>query len=350
MTISTPTLTDISQSIATAIATRLPGADATPPRSVLGVLTKVLAGAVDGLYGAIESVASDIIYDTASSDSLVRWAGIWGLRQKAPTAAGGGVTFTGTAGAVVPAGAQMSRADGLLYTLAADVTLTSAGGSGTVSCASAGAVTNTDAGGTLTLAAPLSGVSSTVSVGTGGLAGGADLETPAELLARLLLRIQQTPQGGSAADFEEWACSVSGVTRAWVIAGWNGVGTVGVTFMCDDRADPIPLGADVTAVQAAIDAARPVAARTYVFAPTAVPLGFTIHLNPGSTAIEAAVQAELASLIANQCVPGGTLYLSHIWAAIAAAAGEVDFALTAPAANVSVPAGSIITMGTITWA
>jgi uncharacterized phage protein gp47/JayE len=95
---------------------------------------------------------------------------------------------------------------------------------------------------------------------------------------------------------------------------------------------------------------RPVTAKTYVFAPTPVPLNFTIHLNPGSTSIQSAVEAELASLIANQAIPGGTLYLSHIWAAISAASGEVDFTLSFPAANVTVPAGSITTMGAITWA
>jgi uncharacterized phage protein gp47/JayE len=360
MPIVVPDLSTTSKSVASAISTRLPGADSTPPRSVLGVLAKVLSGGVDGLYGAIQTVAAEIIYDTASGDYLARWAAIWGLARQAPVPATGTVVFTGN-NVTVPQGTVLARADGLQYILAAAVTLIGGAGSGTVTCASAGAVTNTAAGGTLGLTSPVAGVASTVTVGSGGLSAGADLEGDESLLARLLLRIQQTPQGGSAADYEEWALGVNGVTRAWIYQGWQGAGTVGVTFMMDKRSNPVPQTADVAAVQAAINAVRPVAAPTFVFAPTPVPLNFTIHLNPSSTAVQAAVTAQLSSLIANQCTPGGTslingqpvagglLYLSHIWAAISAAAGEVDFTLIGPTANVTVPSGSITTMGTVSW-
>ncbi len=363
MPITVPDLPTISTSAASAIATRLPGADATPPRSVLGVLAKVLSGAVDGLYGAILQVAQQIVYDTATSDFLARWAAIWGKTREAPIAATGGVTFTGSAaaGTLVPEGTVLSRSDGLQYVLAAAVELAGGTGSGTVTCTSAGAVTNTPAGGALTLASPPAGIASTATVGSAGLGGGADLESDASLLARLLLRIRQTPQGGSGSDYEEWALDVNAVTRAWVFQWWQGTGTVGVTVMMDGRANPIPLPSDIAVVQAAINTARPVAAPNFVFAPTAVPLNFTIHLNPDSAAIRAAVEAQLASLIANQCTPGGTflvngvptagglLYYSHITAAIAAAAGEVDFTLESPTANVQMPAGSITTMGGVTW-
>jgi len=361
MTISTPGLATLCQSVATAIATRLPGADATPPRSVLGVLTKIIAALVDGLYGAIAKVAANIIYDTASSDYLVRWAGIWGLKLKAPTAASGPVIVTGTSGKTLPAGTRMTRSDGLVYTLDADVTLVDGTGSGTVTCTSAGAVTNTDAGGTLALTSPAGGIASTITIGGGGLSGGADIEKIAALLSRLLDRIRETPQGGSDADFRRWTLAVSGPTRAWVFPAWIGTGTIGVTFLCDDRDDPIPLATDVATVQAAIDVVRPAACRTKVFAATAVPLDFVIHLNPGSDTIRTAVTAQLASLIANKCTPGGTyvvdgvktagglLYLSQIRAAISAAAGEVDYTMTVPGADVQVAQGQITTMGAITW-
>jgi uncharacterized phage protein gp47/JayE len=347
MTYFTPDVDTISLQGAAAIQSFL-GRDSTLPRSPLGVLNKTLSGSVDGLYGEIDSTAADIIYDTASEPALIRWAGIWGLTLKAPTAATGIVSFSGGTG-TVPIGAILVRQDGIQYALQAAVTLEAGVGMGTVVCLSAGAMTNMADGAVLTLMTPTAGVSPDVVVGGDGLSAGADMETAPELLARLLIRIRQTPQGGSAADFEEWALSVPGVTRAWVRPGWNGPGTVGVLFMCDDRTDPIPLTADVAAVQAVINALQPVAGVGYAVAPVAVPLNPSIHLAPGSAAISAAVQADLADLISNECVPGGTLPLTQISATISEAAGVVDFVLSAPVANVTPAAGSITTMGAITW-
>jgi uncharacterized phage protein gp47/JayE len=45
----------------------------------------------------------------------------------------------------------------------------------------------------------------------------------------------------------------------------------------------------------------------------------------------------------------GTLLISRMREAISIAAGEFDHVLISPTANVSVTAGNIITMGTVTW-
>jgi uncharacterized phage protein gp47/JayE len=87
-----------------------------------------------------------------------------------------------------------------------------------------------------------------------------------------------------------------------------------------------------------------------VLAPTAVPLNFTISgLLPATSAVQAAVVAELQDLLLREAVPGGTLLLSHIRAAISAAAGEDDFVLTAPTANVVHTIGNMAILGTVTW-
>jgi uncharacterized phage protein gp47/JayE len=347
MTITTPDINTISQAAIAAIQSRLQR-DATLPRSPLKVIAKTVSGAADGIYEAVDSAASDIIYDTASEDALVRWAGIWGLTRKAPTPAKGIVVFTGGTG-TIPAGTLVARADGIQYAVDLDIPLIGNTGAGTVTCLSAGAMTNVDDGTNLTLVQPVEGVASSVTCSTGGLSDGNDIEKIEELLARLLERIRQTPPGGAGPDYEEWALAVAGVTRVWVKSGWNGPGTVGVLFMCDDRANPIPQTADVTAVQTAIDAVRPVSATTYAVAPTAAPLNFSIQLLPDSAAARTAVQAELQELITTTTEPGGTTLLSQLRAAISAAAGVTDYMMPTPAANVTAAAGSITTMGVITW-
>jgi uncharacterized phage protein gp47/JayE len=97
-----------------------------------------------------------------------------------------------------------------------------------------------------------------------------------------------------------------------------------------------------------------VTADVTVFAPTPVKLDFTISLTPDTTAARAAVQAELEDLLLREAEPedgdgSGTILVSHIREAISLAAGETDHALTAPAADVTLAAGEMSVMGTITW-
>jgi len=93
----------------------------------------------------------------------------------------------------------------------------------------------------------------------------------------------------------------------------------------------VPDGTEVAAVQTYIDARRPVTAQVTVAAPTASPLNFTISgLLPNTLAVRTAVQTELQDLLLRAAVPGGTILLSHIRAAISSATGENDFSLTSP--------------------
>jgi uncharacterized phage protein gp47/JayE len=141
------------------------------------------------------------------------------------------------------------------------------------------------------------------------------------------------------------------VTRAWPYPQEMGAGTVTVRFMMDDSyADGIPLAADVTALQAFIDDARPVTATLYVVAPIAEPIAFEIAgLNPGTQAVKDAVEAELRDLIRREAEPEGTIPLTHFTEAISIAAGEFDHDLVSPAADVSPGTGKISTFGGITW-
>jgi len=349
MPFSTPALADTISAIQADISTRLGGADATLPRGFLPALARAQGGAVDGLYGFIEYLGRQIPYDRADEDLLRRWAAIWGVLSTPPTAASGQGLFSGTSGSVVPAAnTLLTRDDGVQYALTADVVLAAGVGAGTLLCTSVGAATNLAGGTTLTLVSPVPGVSGTVTVGPAGLGGGADVEGVDSLRSRLLMRIQQPPMGGSAADFVRWVLAVPGVTRAWCLPSLMGAGTVGVTFMMDGRDNPIPLPADVAAVQAAVDAVRPVAAPTFYVAPVAVPLNPIIHLMPDSLAARAAVQARLTALLAIQA-PGATAKLTHVQQAIGAAAGVDDYVLVSPIASLPVGATQIVTLGAITW-
>jgi uncharacterized phage protein gp47/JayE len=348
MPFSRPTLQELVNRTLSDAQTRL-GADELVRREDLQVLTRVLAGASHGLHGFIGWLSQQVVFDTAEAEFLERWTSIWGIARKAAAVAVGEVALTGASGTTVPAGTVLVRADGAEYEITTEVTLAGGTATAAVTALLAGQDGNAAAASALTIATPIAGINSAVTVTTAALTGGADIEADDDLRARLLARIQSPPHGGAAHDYIAWAIEVPGVTRAWVYPAELGLGTVTVRFVRDDDASPIPDAAEVAAVQAHIDSLRPVTAGVTVAAPIAVPLDFTIDITPDTAAIRAAIEAELRDLLRRVAAPGATILLSHIREAISLATGETDHILTAPAANVTHTVGQMATFGAITW-
>lgn len=342
-----PTLATLIQRTRDDLYSRL-AADDPLRRADAEVYARINAGAVHGLYGYLDWLADQVMVDTASVEYLDRWASIWSVTRKPAAAATGSVTFAVQAGAVIPSGTVLKAFDGTQYVTTSDATIAVPTATAPIVASVAAAAGNRTSGQTLTLVSPISGVNSAATAGL--LSGGADIEADDALRARLLSRIRQPPQGGSQADYIAWALEVAGVTRAWCYPQELGVGTVTVRFVRDnDAGSIIPDAGEVATVQAHLDALRPVTAQLNMVAPVAVPLAFTIQLTPNTSAVQAAVQAELADLILREATPGGTLYLSHIRAAISAAAGETNYVMSAPTADVVNTTGNMTTLGTITW-
>ncbi len=343
---SRPTLSELVTRTRADLVSRL-SADDILRRADADVYARVLSGLAHGLYGYVDYLANQIIYDTAEAEFLARWASIWGVTRKPASSATGSVTFAVSSGAVIPSGTLLQALDGVQYQTTADATVTVPTAAAPVAALVPAAAGNRTTGQTLTLVSPVYGVQSSATAGA--LVGGADLESDDDLRSRLIDRIQNPPHGGDAHDYVAWALEVPGVTRAWCFPMELGEGTVTVRFVRDDDASLIPDAGEVAAVQAYIDALRPVTASVTVVAPTAVPLAFSIAVAPNTTAVKAAVTAELSDLIAREAKPGGTIYLSHIRAAISAAAGEDNYTMSAPSADVTNTAGNMTTLGTITW-
>ena len=347
---SRPTLAALVERIRTDVLSRLVSDDALR-RTEAEVYSRALAGAVHGLYGYVEWAAKQIIYDTADEEYLVRWASIWKVLRKVAVAATGDVTFSVQVGAVIPVGTLLQALDGVQYATTAEVTAISTSAVALVAAVEPAAAGNRAAGQTLNLVSPVAGVQTLATAGL--LSGGADVETIDSLRDRFLTRIQQPPQGGAKHDYEAWAIEVPGVTRAWVYPQELAANGVTVRFVRDNDgtgAAIIPSAPEVATVQAYIEERAPVTADVTVVAPNAVPLDFVFtDLVPDTTAVRAAVSAELQDLLRRKAVPGGTLLLSQIRAAISAAAGEENYVLASPSADVTNTTGNMSTMGTITW-
>lgn len=347
MSFPRPTLAELVQRTRNDVLSRLNEDDALR-RADAEVYARVFSGIAHGMYGFVDWISNQILPDKSDLDILIRQASMWGVGQKEAVAATGLVTFTVQPGAVVLADTLLQALDGQQYVTTTDATVVLTSATASVEAVVQGLAGNRAAGESMKLVSPVEGVQSVVAAGE--MSGGADVESEDDLRARLLARIQQPPHGGATHDYIAWAQQVSGVTRAWCYPGELGDGTVTVRFVRDDDASPIPDAAEVAALQAYIDERRPVTARVTVVAPIPVPLNFQIQgLTPNSTAVRTAVEAELSDLLRREAAPGGPILLSHIRAAISAAAGESDYVLVMPAANVMNTTGCMSTMGAVAW-
>ncbi len=348
MPFNRPTLSDLITRARSDIDTRLPGADSALRHSVLDVLARMHGGAMSGAYGYLDFLARQILPDTAEAEFLARHAAIWGIRRKAAIAATATAIATGVNGTAIPEDTRALRVDGREYRVTAGDVIAAGVASLALEAVEPGPDGDLTTGTVLTLSSAILGVNAAITVNAIGVAGVLE-EDDASLLARLLDRIRTPPQGGSRNDYRAWALAQPGVTRAWVYPGWMGAGTVGVAFVMDQREDIIPEAPDLAAVQAALDALRPVTAEVVVFAPTPAPLDVVLRVSPNTPAVRAAITAELADFFTRDAEPGGTIYRSRLSETISLAAGEFSHAVELPDDDFTAPPGHIPALGTVTF-
>ncbi len=384
MPLSVPSFSDLRAQAVANLAARVPGADTTLARATLPVVGNVVGAVAWAAYRALGWVSKQFFVASAEAPYLDRRLGEVGLPRIQATTAAGNVVFSGAQGTPIPLATLVATADGSQsYATTAAATV---GSGGTISvpvvAQAAGSAGNQVSGAVLNVVTAIAGVQATATVDTSGIVNGTDPETDAAYRVRGLARLGQPPQGGAASDFLAWAKASGVPTRAWVLPLNRGPGTVDVAFVIDSRANNIPLSADVTAVQDAVNAAKPAIADCVVFAPAADALAITVHGLVGTagitqSALQAAVIAQLDALVATVPIGGpssgstaivgdgvsaplppgalfpvqtpGTLFLSQIEAAIDAADGVVSFDLTAPSADVVFATGHIPAAPTITF-
>lgn len=346
-----PTRQELLEQARGELATRL-GLDALLPRGVLAAHAAVVAGMAHLLHGHLLYLTRQVLPDTADAEHLERWSSLFGVYRIAAQKAAGTTRFTGTESTTIPAATRLRRSsDGAEYETDAEASIVGGVADVAITATVGGADTDAATGTELVLVQPIAGIDGTTVVQTPGLSGGADTETDKALLARLLARVQSTPQGGAAADYILWALEASSeVTRAWAIPLHLGDGTVGVTFAVDDDpSGPVPDSAQVQTVQDYIDSLRPATADVTVFAFGESQIDPDITLTPDTTEVRAAVQANLEDMLKAKAEPGKTITIGEIREAISTAPGETSHVLNSPTVDVTALAGEVVTLGTITW-
>lgn len=328
------------------------GFDAHSQGSVYTHLAHVFGALCHGMYGMIEYYGRQISDDDKDDDVLIAEAAAYGVYRVPAAFATGSVAITGTVGATITAGTQFKSSDGQYYAVDADHTLIATSADIAVTAVAAGAASNQDAGTTLQLLSAVPGIANNATVTSGGIAAGADIEDMSRLRARLRERKHNPPQGGCDFDYVRWAKAAhSDVTRAWVFAHEDGIGSITVRFVTEDLANPIPTPAHVTAVSNYINQldVRPAGMRALTIeAPTPVPLDLAFtSLTPLTDEVKVAIESEIKDWLRRKASTGVTLLLRQLEQAIrAAGADDFDIGLTADIAH---SINEFPVLGTTVW-
>lgn len=353
MSFNIPTPQELRDQNYNELEAEIEGSNPRLQNSFLNGIAKMTALAVHGCYIYLKYLFRQIFVTTADSEFLDLHGSPLGIDRLEALASSGNVTVTGNNGVSIPQGTLLQRSDGIQYRVTTGQVIALGVATCPVESVDFGLTTNALVSDTLTFVSPLAGVDSTATVASGGLTGGADTESDDDYKARILVRKRQPPQGGAEYDYITWAKEVASVTRAWATGLEDGLGSVTVRFMMDDKyADGIPLAVDVTNVQAYIEdtTRRPITADVIVEAPVAEPVNLSITLVPNTPTVQAAVTSELEDLFFRDSEPSGTVLISRIREAVSIAAGESDNTVTSPTTNQTASAtGNILTLGTISF-
>lgn len=250
---------------------------------------------------------------------------------------------------VLDSGALLQSQDGRQYITTQTVIFAADTETVSVQAVVPGAAGNALAGTRLSLVSPAVGILDQAEVAAAGLSAGTDEERLEAWRSRLIADFRRVPHGGDEDDYESWAMEVPGVTRAWAIGNYMGLGTVAVFFVRDNDIDPVPSVEAIAVVQRHLESKRPVTAEVYVLAPQPLPIHYRIALTPDSATLRARVEASLRELHLREADLGQRFLWTHIGEAISSTPGEEDHRLVAPAADV-IPAGNQLpTFGGVEW-
>lgn len=333
MAYTAPTYPSIRDAILREISSQLPDADIGSDSDNF-VRSAAVAAVVEGIYQKLAWLYRQIFPDEADEEELLHHAAIRGLVQKTAVSATGKATVTGTAGTVLLSGATLKHnTSGELLTTTQAATI-AAGGSVLVPviASTTGSAVN-GLTGSLLLTSPPLGIDATASLSE-AMVGGANIESMASLLSRLLEVIRNPPAGGTKADYRRWALEVDGVATATVLPKRRGPNTVDVVITAADGA---PSAAVVAACALHIEEQRPVTAESFVYAPLITILNVTANIELAEGYLLSDVQTAASLAFAQKVgslLPGEAVKRSLIETIIGNLAGVIDRDVLTPTANV----------------
>ncbi len=359
-----PTLATIDTRIQSDLESRLDDSQTFLRRAITKVLARIYAGAIHLLYGFLEYMQRQLFITTAENEFLDKHGIEFGLPRTAAVKGTGSGTATGTTGTVIPVNTELQSAAGVVYLTDAAATIVAGVATIAITAKVASSDGNESGGVILTFVSPITDINTSFTLDSNGISNGADEELKAAYSSRILTRKRKPPHGGADTDYEMWAKEISGVTRAWTIQAWQGIGTIGLAFVRDDDSGIIfPDLTERTAVYDYIISHTDPGSGEMIGIPvTAIPgfkiieltaktINMTIAIYPNTVTVQTNIITQLKNLFYDKGGSGQTIYRSWVQEAISAATAEdrnrviiptIDSELTASTSELQV-------LGVITW-
>lgn len=222
-----------------------------------------------------------------------------------------------------------------------------------------GSVYNLESGDSVILASPIAGVNNTAFVQFGEVSGGTDEESDDDLRERIIYRYQNPISLFNVAAITTQMKKVSGITRVFVQEITPGVGDVTVYFMRDNDPTTIPTAGDVITAKEKLLEIKPAHVEeddVIVLAPTPVTVNFVFaSLDPNTSGMQQAIRDNLFVAFQEGTEVGEDFlqvaYQSAIFQSVDQDTGAVvrGFALSSPVGDITIAAGEIAVLGSITF-
>lgn len=215
-------------------------------------------------YNQFDRMLGIVFLDTSAGTYIDDRGKEYGIIRKEGTCAKGEVTFTGEKDVEIPIGTLCATVGGLMFEVLEGGVIPE-GGTITlpVEAQEPGDKYNVLAGSVRVLPTSIFGV--TAVTNDAKMLGGSERETDAELVERILLKLQSPATSGNVYHYKLWAMNVEGVGNVKVFPLDNGPGTV--TVMPITSSGRSPDEEIIQRVEEYIEEQRPIGATVTVMAP-----------------------------------------------------------------------------------
>ncbi|PRR70929.1 baseplate J/gp47 family protein [Clostridium thermopalmarium] len=170
------------------------------------------------------------------SEELDKKAEEYGIYRKGGTKATGEIIFDGVDNTVIPKGTIVQTSNGLQFETTEEKIIINGSATVKIEAMEIGEKYNVPSGTITQLPIQLVGIRSINNINP--TTGGTENESDAELLQRLLLKIQSPVTSGNPNHYKQWALEVDGVGKVKVFPLYDGNGTVKIVLIDSNKKAP----------------------------------------------------------------------------------------------------------------